>query len=146
MIRPYNPVDTDALVTIWRDATALAHPFLNDDFVSSEADNLRNIYLPNADTWVLAANNRLLGFISMIGDEIGGLFLDPERHGRGFGRALVDHVAATRDELTVEVFEQNAIGRRFYDRYGFVELSRYHHEPSGQLTIRMACNPMLRTG
>jgi putative acetyltransferase len=138
MIRKYRAEDTDALVLIWQKANALAHSFLADDFVEQVGQDMRNIYLPNAETWVLEENETPLGFIALVGDEIGGLFLEPSFHGRGFGRALVDHAAALRSPLRVEVFEKNAIGRHFYDRYGFIETERYAHEASGEVTIKMA--------
>ena len=138
MIRKYRTEDTDALVAIWRNANALAHPFLADAFVAQVARDMRDIYLPNAETWVLERDDRPLGFIALIGDEIGGLFLEPSVHGHGYGRALADHAVALHGALRVEVFGKNAIGRRFYDRYGFVESERYVHEPTGEETIRMA--------
>ena len=99
---------------------------------------MRDIYLPFAETWLLEDAGEVIGFIALIEDEIGGLFLKPSFHGRGLGRAMVDHAVALRGPLHVEVFKRNAIGRGFYKRYGFVELEEYRHEPSGELTIRMA--------
>tara|TARA_R110000824_G_scaffold397076_1_gene599496 strand:+ start:2299 stop:2727 length:429 start_codon:yes stop_codon:yes gene_type:complete len=138
MIRKYQNEDTDALVLIWRNANALAHSFLSDDFVAQVAQDMRNIYLPNAETWVLEEGEKPIGFIALIGNEIGGLFLEPSLHGRGFGKALADHAVALQGPLRVEVFEKNVTGRRFYDRYGFVENGRYVHEDSGEKTIKMA--------
>lgn len=138
MIRKYQTEDTDALVSVWRKANALAHSFLKDDFVAQVVEDMRNIYLPNAETWVLEDNETPVGFIALVGDEIGGLFLDPSLHGRGFGKAMADHAVALHGPLCVEVFERNEIGRRFYDRYGFVETERYLHEGSGEVTIKMA--------
>ena len=138
MIKKYRTEDTDALVLIWQSANALAHSFLADDFVAQVAQDMRNIYLPNAETWVLEQDDKPLGFIALVGDEIGGLFLEPSFHGRGFGKALTDHAVALHGPLRVEVFEKNVIGRRFYDRYGFVETSRYVHEDSSEETLKMA--------
>jgi putative acetyltransferase len=118
MIRKYQPEDTDALVAIWQSASALAHRFLDEAFLTQEEVNLRQKHLPNAETWVLEDGGNPAGFIALIGDEIGGLFLDPSLHGRGFGKALVDYAVEIKGPLHVEVFEKNEIGRRFYDRYG----------------------------
>jgi len=137
-IRDYKTPDTDALVSIWRAASAVAHPFLSDSFLEQEAENLRNLYLPNTQTWVLEDTGTPVGFIALMGREIGGLFLAPSRHGKGFGKAMVDHAVAQTGPLSVEVFERNAIGRQFYDRYGFVESARYQHEASGEMTLQMA--------
>ena len=138
MIRKYKAQDTDALVTIWREASAVAHPFLAADFIEQEADNLRNMYFPHAQTWVIEESEKPVGFIAMIENEIGGLFLAPNCHGKGYGKAMVDHVVAIKGQLCVDVFEKNTLGRKFYDRYGFVETERYKHESSGEETIKMA--------
>ena len=137
MIRQYREDDTDALVSVWREANLLAHPFLSKAFVAQVAEDMRNIYLPKAETWVVEDNRIPVGFIALAGDEIGGLFLEPSFHGKGFGTALVDHAISLHGPLRVEVFEKNIIGRRFYDRYGFVETERYDHEPSSEVTIKM---------
>ena len=79
-------------------------------------------------------------FIALIEDEIGGLFLSPFFHGKGLGKAMVDHAVTLKGSLRVEVFERNTIGRHFYDRYGFIETGRYRHEASGELTLKMACD------
>jgi putative acetyltransferase len=97
-----------------------------------------NIYLPNAETWVLEEDQKPVGFIALIENEIGGLFLDPSLIGKGYGRKMVDHASALKGPLRVEVFKENAVGRPFYERYGFVYEEEYLHEPSGSVTLKMA--------
>ena len=138
MIREYIPADADEIARIWGAANALAHPFLTEAFVAQEAENLRNIYLPNAETWVIEQDGSPVGFIALIGAEIGGLFLLPSLHGQGLGKALLDHARGLKGPLTVEVFRRNAIGRKFYNRQNFVETERYLHEPTSEDVIRMA--------
>lgn len=137
MIRKYRPEDTEAIVSIWRSASELAHSFLGEEFLKQEAVELTTQHLSNAETWVLEHDGNPVGFIALVGDEIGGLFLDPAVHGKGLGRSMVDHAVARRRSLRVEVFEKNEIGRRFYARYGFVEVERYRHEASGEMTLRL---------
>lgn len=141
MIRKFQDNDTNAVVSTWRAASALAHPFLTATFLDQEAEAMRNVYLGLAQTWVTEIDGHVVGFISIIGDEIGGLFLDPRHHGRGLGRALLDKAIAEKGPLKVEVFKENTIGRRFYDACGFHAVDEYVHEPSGQETIRMALDP-----
>lgn len=138
MIRPYHSGDTDDLIAIWEKANALAHPFLPEAFIAQVAKDMRDIYLPTAETWVLEDAGQAIGFIALIGNEIGGLFLDPLQHGNGFGRAMVDHAVALKGPLRVEVFKENAIGRPFYERYGFVFVEEYLHEASAQVTVKMS--------
>lgn len=141
MIRKFQSDDTEALVAIWRSANSIAHPFLNEAFRDQEATKLKSEHLPNAETWVLEDEGRAVGFIALVGDEIGGLFLDPSRHGQGLGKRMVDHAIRNKGPLRVEVFEKNEIGRRFYDRYGFVEVGRYLHDASGEMILRLTLPP-----
>jgi putative acetyltransferase len=138
MIRKYRAEDTEALISIWDNAEALAHPFLSSEVRDQVRRDMRNLYLPNAETWVLDDEGVPVGFISMIDKEIGGLFLDPSQQGRGKGRKMVDHVVAIKGPLTVEVFKDNKIGLPFYERYGFVVTGEGMFEASGDETFKMA--------
>ena len=79
-----------------------------------------------------------VGFIAMIGTEIGGLFLDPSEQGKGMGRRMVDHIVAIKGPLTVEVFKDNKISLPFYERYGFVIIGEGVFDASGDETFKMA--------
>lgn len=137
MIRKYEDKDIEAVVSIWRTASELAHPFLTKPFLDAEEESLRTIYIKVAETWLLEIEGKVVGFIALIGNEIGGLFLDPDLHGQGYGRTMVDMAVAEKGALEVDVFEKNAIGRRFYDAYGFRRIDEYVHDASGEVTIRM---------
>jgi putative acetyltransferase len=138
MIREYKTEDTDALITIWDAAEPLAHPFLSDEIRDQVRKDMRSIYLPNAETWVLENDGVPVGFIAMIGTEIGGLFLTPSDQGKGMGRQMVDHIVAVKGPLTVEVFKDNKIGLPFYERYGFVITGEGAFDASGDETFKMA--------
>jgi ribosomal protein S18 acetylase RimI-like enzyme len=63
--------------------------------------------------------------------EVLAIYVDPDHHGRGAGRALMDAaVAALRDtgvgEVRLWVLEANTPARRFYERYGFVADGERH--------------------
>ena len=141
MIRKFTKEDTDAVVAIWRSASALAHPFLREDFIEREAENVRNVYLALAETWVTEVDGKVVGFIALIEDMVGGLFIDPAHHGQGYGRAMLDKAVAEKGALQVEVFKENARARRFYRAYGFEGTEEFIHELSGQPSIRMTFIP-----
>lgn len=141
MIRRFEKEDTDAVVASWRSASALAHPFLTQAFIDREAENVRNVYLALAETWVTEVDGEVVGFIALIEDMVGGLFLDPAHHGQGYGRAMLDKAVAEKGSLQVEVFKENPRGRRFYTAYGFQGTEEFTHELSGQRTIRMTFTP-----
>ena len=137
MIRKYEDQDETMVIDIWYNSSSLAHPFLDTAFVEKVKKDMKDIYLPNAETWVFEDNNVIIGFISMIENEIGGLFVSPDRHSKGVGTALVNFIGEFHKELEVEVFKDNKIGRSFYDKYGFNIIKEYFHEESSQVLIRM---------
>lgn len=138
MMRKYKTDDTEALIKIWNNAEPLAHPFLSDEVRDKVRRDTADIYLPNAETWVLEIEGAPVGFIAMIGTEIGGLFLDPSQQGKGMGRRMVDHIVAIKGPLSVEVFKDNKIGLPFYERYGFVTIGEGVFAASGDETFKMA--------
>ena len=138
MIRAYRSSDGSSVLDVWEAASAVAHPFLPKDFVSAERRSIAEVHLPAAETWVWAVGEQVVGFIAMLGDEIGGLFVDPDHHGRGIGRALVDHVGASRERLEVEVFRDNHLGRAFYAAYGFIEDHEGIHSATGLPVLRLS--------
>ncbi len=136
-LRPYLDVDFDQLVTAWRASSVVAHSFLSPDFLDAEVESIREVYLPASEAWVAVEDERVVGFLALLGNEIGALFVHPNFWGRGIGRALLDKAVELRGALTLEVFEENEIGRAFYTRYGFVATGREKHEETGQPVIRM---------
>lgn len=136
-IRQYNTSDLEAVLSSWEAATRLAHPFMTDDFLAQERKNVGEIYMPNTDTWVAELDGNVVGFVALMGNEIGAIFLQPNYHGKGIGKALMDKANELHSSLEVEVFKANAIGRKFYSRYGFEFLDEKHHEPTGQPLLRL---------
>ncbi|MGI9518120.1 MAG: GNAT family N-acetyltransferase [Pirellulaceae bacterium] len=138
VIREYQTDDLQDLLSAWESASALAHPFLSSEFNQQERKNIQEIYMPNAETWVYEHQGQVAGFIALVGNEVGGLFVHADHIGKGFGRALMDKARELRDgPLDVEVFEKNSVGRKFYDRYGFLQVEKKLHEPTNQTILRL---------
>ncbi len=146
MIRAYRPADLEELLRVWARASEAAHPFLGRDFLERERRTISDVYLPSAETWVWESEGRVVGFMSLLGNEVGGLFVDPGRHRSGIGRARIDRARALRGALEVEVFERNALGRAFYSAVGFELVDRKVHDPTGfeVLRLRLAADDRLR--
>ncbi|MDX2381091.1 MAG: GNAT family N-acetyltransferase [Acidimicrobiia bacterium] len=144
-IRPYDAPDVEELIDAWYEASLVAHSFLPAEFFVAERDLLRTEWLPVAETYVFEQDGRVVGFIALVGDEVGGIFVRPDHQGEGIGSALMDHAVALRETLELDVFEENAIGRRFYDGYGYgFEFISVSHEPTTgrvQHRLRLAVTP-----
>lgn len=137
MIRGYRVEDCDDVLDVWAAASALAHPFLGDRFLQQERQQIRDVHLPQAETWVWEADHHVAGFISLLGNEVGAIFVDPRFHRCGIGRTLMDHARSLRRGLEVEVFSDNQIGRAFYSSYGFELMLRKIHKPTGLPLLRL---------
>ena len=141
MIRKRKEKDNGKIMNVWFKASSLAHPFLETSFVEKVKKDMKEIYIPNTETWVYEKNNAVIGFISMLDNEIGGLFVMPNHHSKGIGTQLVTFVKGFHDELEVEVFEKNFIGRAFYDKYGFIQIKKYTHTESNSEMLRLNFKP-----
>ena len=136
-IRQYKESDLEAVLDSWEVATRLAHDFMTDDFIAQERKNVAEIYMPNTDTWVAEIDGEVQGFIALMGNEVGAIFLQPVCHSKGIGKALMDKAQELHVNLEVEVFKENSIGRSFYSKYGFEQLEEKLHEPTGQQVLRL---------
>ena len=137
MIREYQDQDLDELLTVWESASGVAHPFLTQQFRATERENIPKLYLPNAETWVYAEEGRVVGFVALLGNEVGAIFVHPSCQRKGVGRQLMDKARELRGELVVEVFKKNTIGRAFYAKYGFEMIEEKVHEETGFELLRL---------
>jgi putative acetyltransferase len=137
VLRPYATADADELIDVWYRASLIAHPFLSEEFLERERAEILEHWLPIAESTVYETEGRVVGFVALIGNEVGGIFVDPDHQGRGVGRALMNHARDSRPFLELDVFEANAIGRRFYHAYGFRLVDRHVNEVAGQPELRL---------
>ena len=138
MIRKYDPHDLVELIGVWYDAAQIAHPFWSSEMFNRERRNISEKFLKIAETWVFEEEEeQVVGFIALLDNEVGGIFVSPRRQGRGIGRALMDHARASRDHLELDVFEANEIGRAFYDAYGFDIVGERLDKETGLRVLRL---------
>lgn len=133
-IRLSNPQDAPRLIDIWRQAVLATHHFLDArDFTEIE-DVVANQYLPDTVVYtVVDAQDMPLGFMGVTQNHIDTLFIDPDYHGQGIGRILVEYIAALcASDITVSVNEQNPSAIGFYKYMGFQETGRSECDPDGR--------------
>ncbi len=131
-IRAYDEAaDLQALLAIWFDASLLAHAFIGEEHLRAQRVLVEEKYLPNAESWVACHGQTPIGFVSLLGSHVGGLFVAPDHQGQGIGRALIAHALALRGELRLNVYVRNAKAFSFYKSLGFRELSRRGEDDEG---------------
>lgn len=144
MIRRYRDKDSEALIEIWYTASQVATPFLSEEFLAEEREAIRKSYLPSAETWVFETEGTVAGFITLLGNEVGTIFVHPKWQRRGVGRALMDHAIDLRSFLYLDVFKENAVGRQFYNRYGFRFGHEHVHAQTGHIQMRFYLTAIFR--
>ena len=132
--------DADEIIRVYLASTIPGQAFLPETFWRAGVDEIRTELLPIAETWVIEHEHRIVAFVALLGDLIGGLFTDPDHQGRGHGSALIEHAHRFHDPIFVEVFAANTAARRFYAQRGFVDHEQGIEPTSGlvQLTLRLA--------
>lgn len=138
MIRSATPGDTEAIVVAWRSASRVGHPFLDESFLTAEEARLRDVWLPSATTFVAESDGDVVGFLSLVGSTVGGLFVHADHQRRGVGAALLDHAATVASRLRLEVFEANTGGVAFYQACGFRPIGHSVDPDTGLVQVVMA--------
>lgn len=141
VIRPYTVDDLDAVLDAWYRASLVAHSFLSEEFFEVERRQIADDWLPVAETTVCELDGQVVGFLSLVGNEVGAIFVHPDLQRHGVGRALMDSARASRPFLELTVFEANPIGRRFYAAYGFEFVGREENGTEGHPELRLRLDP-----
>lgn len=139
LIRPYQSGDQQRVLDIWLEASRIAHPFLTESDLQRHYALVRDKYLPESQVMVAARGQEVLGFIGLLDDFIGGLFVDPTAQGTGIGSNLLAVAMIEHAQLSVDVYARNEAAVGFYLSQGFVETERRPIDDEGrqQEMIRM---------
>ncbi|WP_320410500.1 GNAT family N-acetyltransferase [Ensifer sp. LC499] len=116
---------------LWFEASITAHAFVGETRLSEQRVLIETVYLPKAETWVAVRDGAPAGFISLLDDFIGGLFVSPKHQGAGIGRLLISHALRQKGQLRLEVYTANTQAYAFYENLGFEELSRRPSDDEG---------------
>lgn len=84
------------------------------------------------------------GMLDPDNHEVGALFVLPECTGRGYGKAMLDHLETVAREMAIEtvVLDATLNAASFYRACGYVgDEQAFYHSPSG---LTLACIPMTK--
>ncbi|MGA7809027.1 GNAT family N-acetyltransferase [Bradyrhizobium sp.] len=148
-LRPYQPADEDAAISLWQQTWQQAYPAI--DFAARVTwwrARWRNELVPNAAIIVAEQAGKLAGFVTI--DEQGyldQLVVAPDHWGSKLGGLkladlLVDQAKRrSPDGVTLLVNADNARAIRFYERNGFVHAGGDVNPISGRPVLRMEWKP-----
>ncbi|MBN9334340.1 acetyltransferase [Devosia sp.] len=123
-IRMSTSQDMPRVLDIWRRAVDATHDFLAPaDRAAIEAEV--STFLPQVSLLLAVdASGVPQGFMFLHEGHLEALFIDPDHHGQGIGKALIERALVEHPNLTTDVNEQNPRALGFYERVGFERTGR----------------------
>ena len=139
MIRMFTPMDEDAVIQIWLDASKQAHDFVVPGFWEQMEAEVRQQLLPKMEVWVYDDNltGEVVGFASLQDNYVAALFVAPERQGESIGFQLMEKIKSKHPEIELNVFKENKPSVAFYERQGFTAVGEGIDPTTGHPEWRM---------
>lgn len=127
-----TPLDISHIMKIWNNAIDATHHFLAlEDRLAIEKELLT--FFPAVElTLACGSSGRIIGFMYLHSGHMEALFVDPDYHGQGVGKAMVHLALAQYPQLTTDVNEQNQQAVDFYTCIGFDQIGHSKFDSQGR--------------
>lgn len=93
-----------------------------------------------AEVYVYEIEKEIMGFIGLDKEHIEGIFVLDQYQKRGIGKALLNHVKAKKEHLSLNVYQKNLNAIFFYQREGFCVQYEDVDKNTGEKEYRMVWN------
>jgi ribosomal protein S18 acetylase RimI-like enzyme len=81
---------------------------------------IREVALKRGETWIAKRDSAIVGFITLLGEEVEQLYVLPGNYRRGIGKTLLNMAKTRRpSRLYLYTFQRNTSARAFYETQGF---------------------------
>lgn len=137
MIRIAKFEDYEKLIAIWLEASISVHDFIAPTYWINQTHEMKNIYLPSSETWILEDETNVIGFVSMVDNHIAAFFLASVYQSKGFGSQLMQFLKTKYHFLTLNVYALNQQAVHFYKKHGFRVVEEMLDENTGAKDYRM---------
>ena len=117
MIRKFKQEDTEQVMRIWLEGNADAHNFVPRDYWVSQYELVKEQLL-QADIYVYEQDEKINGFVGMMGDYLAGIFVDKKCRYMGIGRILLEQIKKIYPKFSLNVYQQNRRAVDFYLKEG----------------------------
>ena len=139
MIRVLEEKDVDTVAKIWLETNIKAHDFIASNYWKEHYEIIKDMFL-QAEIYVYEIEKEIMGFIGLDKEYIEGIFVLDQYQKRGIGKALLNHVKAKKEYLSLNVYQKNLNAILFYQREGFCVQYEDVDENTGEKEYRMVWN------
>lgn len=139
MIRGYRDKDLDKIMGIWLKGNTKAHSFIDEKYWLSKYNKVKEM-MPQSDIYIYEENDKVLGFIGLMGSYIAGIFVLEKEQSKGIGKKLLDYVKNKNSELYLNVYSENRKAVDFYLRESFNIVENSVDEDTGENEAVMKWN------
>lgn len=135
--------DFPRLLEVWEAAVRATHDFLEEHDIQLLKPLLIEQYFPQVQLSCMRGDDgTIAGFLGYAEGKVEMLFVDPQHHGMGIGRALLNDAVTRLGANQVDVNEQNPKALGFYLSQGFAVAGRSPLDGGGRpfpiLHLRLA--------
>lgn len=139
MIRVLEEKDVDTVAKIWLETNIKAHDFIASNYWKEHYEIIKDMFL-QAEIYVYEIEKEIMGFIGLDKEYIEGIFVLDQYQKRGIGKALLNHVKAKKEHLSLNVYQKNLNAILFYQREGFCVQYEDVDENTGEKEYRKVWN------
>ena len=139
MIRVLEEKDVDIVAKIWLETNIKAHDFIASNYWKEHYEMVKDMFL-QAEVYVYEIEKEIMGFIGLDKEYIEGIFVLDQYQKRGIGKALLNHVKAKKEHLSLNVYHKNLNAIQFYQREGFCVQYEDVDKNTGEKEYRMVWN------
>ena len=139
MIRVLEEKDVDTVAKIWLETNIKAHDFIASNYWKEHYEIIKDMFL-QAEVYVYEIEKEIMGFIGLDKEYIEGIFVLDQYQKRGIGKALLNHVKARKEHLSLNVYQKNLNAILFYQREGFCVQYEDVDKNTGEKEYRMVWN------
>lgn len=139
MIRVLEEKDVDIVAKIWLETNIKTHDFIASNYWKEHYEIIKDMFL-QAEIYVYEIEKEIMGFIGLDKEYIEGIFVLDQYQKRGIGKALLNHVKARKEHLSLNVYQKNLNAILFYQREGFCVQYEDVDENTGEKEYRMVWN------
>jgi putative acetyltransferase len=139
LIRVLEEKDVDIVAKIWLETNIKAHDFIASNYWKEHYEMVKDMFL-QAEVYVYEIEKEIMGFIGLDKEYIEGIFVLDQYQKRGIGKALLNHVKAKKEHLSLNVYHKNLNAILFYQREGFCIQYEDVDKNTGEKEYRMVWN------